>query len=197
LEESVADRLRRPVPIDFVIYRSYTNGHEGLLSGEVDFMRMGPASYVLLEKKRAGISLIAAQENLIQGGIFTAAGSGIENLSQLKGKPFAFGDVESTLGTHMARLALLRAGIHAGDLSTNSDHFPSHDKVVKAGCCERRDCHPPTPKGKSGGCYTVLQILLKLSPSPPNPSSKMACNIGASFPLYPLTIKLDAIRPAT
>lgn len=132
LEESVADRLRRPVPIDFVVYRSYTNGHEGLLSGEVDFMRMGPASYVLLKEKRAGISLIAAQENLIQGGIFTAVDSGIENLSQLKGKPFAFGDAESTLGTHMAKLALLRAGIRAGDLSTNSHHFPSHDKVVKA-----------------------------------------------------------------
>ena len=132
LEESVADRLHRPVRIDFVIYRSYTNGHDGLLSAEVDFMRMGPASYVLLKDKRTGISLIAAQENLIQGGIFTTVNSGIKNLSQLKGKSFAFGDVESTLGTHMARLALLRAGIHAGDLSTNSDHFPSHDKVVKA-----------------------------------------------------------------
>ena len=132
LEESVADRLRRPVRIDFVIYRSYTNGHEGLLSGEVDFMRMGPSSYVLLKEKRAGISLIAAQENLIQGGIFTAVNSGIENLSQLKGKRFAFGDAESTLGTHMARLALLRAGIHAVDLSTNSHHFQSHKSVVEA-----------------------------------------------------------------
>ena len=132
LEESVASRLRRPVRIDFVIYRSYTNGHEGLLSEEVDFMRMGPASYVLLKKKRAGISLIAAQENFIQGGIFTAVDSGIENLSQLKGKPFAFGDAESTFGTHMAKLALLRAGIRADDLSTNSRHFQSHDEVVKA-----------------------------------------------------------------
>ena len=132
LEESVADRMRRRVRIDLVIYRSYTNGHEGLLSGEVHFMRMGPASYVWLKKKRAEISLIAAQENLIQGGIFTRADSGIENLSELRGKAFAFGDAESTFGTHMAKLALLRAGIHAGDLSTNSHHFPSHKSVVEA-----------------------------------------------------------------
>jgi ABC-type phosphate/phosphonate transport system substrate-binding protein len=131
-EESVADRLRRPLRIDYVIYRSYTNGHEGLVSGEVDFMRMGPASYVLLKGKRTGISLIAAQENLLQGGIFTAVNSGIENLSQLKGKPFAFGDAESTFGTHLAKLALLRAGIHAADLSTNSHHFSSHKSVVEA-----------------------------------------------------------------
>jgi ABC-type phosphate/phosphonate transport system substrate-binding protein len=131
LEKSVADRLRRPVRIDCVIYRSYTNGHEGLLSGAVHFMRVGPASYVLMKERRPGISLLAAQEGPIEGAIFTRADSGIENLSQLKGKSFAFGDVESTFGTHMAKGALLRAGIRAGDVP-NSHHFPSHDEVVKA-----------------------------------------------------------------
>ena len=132
LEKSVAARLRRTVRIDCVVYRSYSKGHEGLLSGEVDFMRVGPASYVLMKVSQAGISLLAAQEDPIEAAIFTRADSGIQNLNQLKGKPFAFGDAESTFGTYLAKLALLRAGIRAGDLSNTSHHFPSHDEVVRA-----------------------------------------------------------------
>ena len=132
LEKSMAARLRRTVHIDCVIYRSYSKGHEGLLSGEVDFMRMGPASYVLMKASQAGTSLLAAQENLIECAIFTRADSGIQSLNQLKGKPFAFGDVESTFGTYLAKSAFFRAGIRAGDLSNTSHHFPSHGKVVEA-----------------------------------------------------------------
>jgi len=132
LEESTAHLLRRPVRIDCIIYRSYTNGHDGLLAGEVDFMRVGPASYVLMKARHPGISLLVAEANLIHCEIFTRADSGIEDLSQLKGKPFAFGDPESTFGTYLAKVALLRAGIRAGDLSTNSHHFPSHDEVGEA-----------------------------------------------------------------
>jgi len=132
LEESIARRLRRPVRINCVIYRSYTNGHEGLLSGAVDFMRVGPASYLSMKEKRPGISLLVAEENVIDCEIFTRADSGIETLNQLKGKRFAFGDPESTFGTHLAKLALLRAGIRAVDLSANSHHFASHDEVGKA-----------------------------------------------------------------
>jgi serine/threonine protein kinase len=132
LEEAAAHRLRRPVRIDGIIYRSYTNGHEGLLSGEVDFMRVGPASYVLMKKKLPGISLLAADVDPIQCGIFIRADSGITNLSQLRGKAFAFGDPESTFGTFLAKVALFRAGLRASDLSPGSRHFRSHDEVATA-----------------------------------------------------------------
>jgi len=132
LQESVAAQLRRPVPIDCVIYRSYTAGHEGLLTGEVDFMRVGPSSYVLMKKKQPGVSLLAAQNNLIQCEIFTRTNSGVESLSDLKGKDFAFGDPESTFGTHLAQVALGRAGLRASHLGLNSKHFRSHDEVFKA-----------------------------------------------------------------
>ena len=98
----------------------------------MDFMRVGPASYLLMKQKRPGISLLVAEENVIHCEIFTRADSGIETLNQLRGKRFAFGDPESTFGTYLAKVALLRAGIRAVDLSTNSNHFPSHDEVGKA-----------------------------------------------------------------
>jgi serine/threonine protein kinase len=132
LEKGAAEHLRRPVRIDCIIYRSYTDGHQGLLSGEVHFMRMGPASYVLMKQKSPGISLLVAEENLIECEIFTRADSPVQTLTDIKGKKFAFGDPESTYGTHLAKLVLLRAGIRAGDLGTNSRHFPSHDAVPNA-----------------------------------------------------------------
>jgi ABC-type phosphate/phosphonate transport system substrate-binding protein/predicted Ser/Thr protein kinase len=132
LEESVAAQLRRPVRIDCVIYSSYTAGHEGLRAGEVDFMRVGPSSYVLMKKRQPGISLLVAQDNLIQCEIFTRTNSGIENLSDLKGRDFAFGERESTFGTYLAQVVLWRAGIRANDLGTNSRHHSSHDEVFKA-----------------------------------------------------------------
>ena len=131
LEKKVAERLRRPVRIDFVIYRSYTNGQEGLLSGDVDFMRVGPASYVLMKYKQPGISLLAAKEGRTEGAIFTLADSGITQLSDLKGKSFAFGDEDSTTGTYLAKAALSRAGIHASDLVPYW-HFDTRDEVLKA-----------------------------------------------------------------
>jgi ABC-type phosphate/phosphonate transport system substrate-binding protein len=131
MEESTARRLRRPVRIDCIIYRSYANGHQGLLAGEVDFMRVGPASYVLMKERRPAISLLVAEENLIECKIFTQSGSSINGLTELRGKRFAFGDPESTFGTYLAKVVLLRAGLRATDLSTSSGHFPSHDKVVE------------------------------------------------------------------
>ncbi len=129
LEESVAAQLHRPVRIDCIIYRSYTNGHAGLLSGEADFMRVGPSSYVDLKDQQSGISLLAAQSNLIDCKIFTRIGSGIESLRDLKGKDFAFGDRESTFGNYLVKVVLWDAGIRNGDLGPRSRHFRSHDEV--------------------------------------------------------------------
>lgn len=151
LETFMADRLGRPAGIDFIIYRSYTLGHAGLLSGEVDFMRVGPASYVLMKERRPGISLLVAQNNVIRCEIFTKADSGIETVSELKGKAFAFGDPESTFGTYMAKVALLRAGIRADDLSADSRHFRSHDEVVEA--------------VKSGRCAAGSANIVVIDPS--------------------------------
>jgi len=132
LEKILGKELGQPVKINYRIYRSYTNGHEGLLSGEVDFMRVGPASYVSMKERNPEISLLVAQLNLVRCVIFTRTNSPINSLRELKGKAFAFGDAESTFGTHMAKAALLSVGIHADDLGTNSRHFRSHDEVFKA-----------------------------------------------------------------
>ncbi len=41
--------------IDFRIYRSYSNGLAAFAKGEIDFMRMGPSSYVLTKERSSGV----------------------------------------------------------------------------------------------------------------------------------------------
>jgi len=132
LEESVARQMRRPVRVDCRVYRSYSDGHAGLLSRDADFMRVGPSSYVLMKEAEPGITLLAAQDNLIKCEIFTRTDSGINSLGELKGADFAFGDPESTFGTHLAKVVLRQAGLRASDLGTNSGHFSSHTEVLQA-----------------------------------------------------------------
>lgn len=133
MEESMAGLLRRPVPIDCIIYPSYDKGHDGFLLGKVDFMRVGSASYVLMKGTQPGISLLVAQEEPSECVIFTRADSGI-NLSQLRGKSFAFGDAKSTSGSYLPKAYFLGLAdpIRASDLSPKSREFPSLDLVVEA-----------------------------------------------------------------
>jgi len=129
LEQAVAAQLTRPVNLDCIIYRSYTYGHDGLLSGAADFMRVGPSSYVELKDQQPGISLLAAQDNLIDCKIFTSISSKIERLEDLVGKDFAFGDRESTFGNYLVKAFFLEKGIRRSDFGPNSRHFRSHDEV--------------------------------------------------------------------
>ncbi len=118
--------------IDFRIYRSYTNGLAAFETGEIDFMRMGPSSYVLTKERSSGITLLASQNELITGAIFALKHSDIHLLADLRDKPFAFGDRESTLGNYLVKLKLLTNGLHANDLSTDSRHLRGHEEVTEA-----------------------------------------------------------------
>jgi serine/threonine protein kinase/ABC-type phosphate/phosphonate transport system substrate-binding protein len=130
IEAFMTSRLGRPVLIDCRIYNSYDGGQKGLSEG-VDFMRVGPSSYLSMKDSVSGISLLVVEEDLIRCVIFARADSGITSLSQLKGRSFAFGDPNSTFGNKLAKVALLEALIHLGDLK-KWYHFRSHDEVVEA-----------------------------------------------------------------
>ncbi len=118
--------------IDFRIYRSYTDGLAAFAKGGIDFMRMGPSSYVLTKERSAGITLLASQNELITGAIFALKDSRIKEFANLRGRPFAFGDRESTLGNYLVKLKLLTNGLHANDLSTDSRHLRGHEEVTAA-----------------------------------------------------------------
>jgi len=102
LQTAMAQQLNRPVDIQLTIFRSYDDGIDALSKGTVDFVHFGPASYIVAKARNPGIELLAMEsENgakRFQGVVIVAKDSPIQNLQDLKGKTFAFGDPNSTIG---------------------------------------------------------------------------------------------------
>ena len=142
LQENTETRLERPVDIFIKIFRTYDEGIDALVKGEVDLVRFGPASYILAKAKNPNISLVAMEakkgKKRFQGMIFVPKRSPIRQLQDVKGKRFAFGDHNSTIGRYLAQVELIKAGIYEKDLAA-CKYLGRHDKVVKAvllGDCE-------------------------------------------------------------
>jgi phosphonate transport system substrate-binding protein len=135
LQESTEAKLKQPVDIFIKIFRSYDEGIDALVEGQVDLVRFGPASYILAKAKNPNISLVAMEskkgKKRFQGMIFVLKNSPIESLNDVKGKRFAFGDHNSTIGRYLAQAELVKAGIYERDLKSR-EYLGRHDKVVKS-----------------------------------------------------------------
>ena len=135
LETSMQDQLGRSVELSIRIFKSYAGAMDALVGGRVDFVRFGPASYVLVKQKNPQVRLLAMETRnggkTFPGYIVTRKGSKIRTLSELRGKSFAFGDQRSTIGRFLAQEALLDAGISAKALS-KFDYLGRHDRVYRA-----------------------------------------------------------------
>ncbi len=135
LQEDMSSRMQRRIDVALRIYKSYTEALDALVEGEVDFVRFGPASYVLAKDRNPDVSLLAMEhkdgETQFKGMIVVPTESPAKTLADLRGKSFAFGDKNSTIGRYLAQEQLLSAGITATDLSHHA-FLGRHDKVFKA-----------------------------------------------------------------
>jgi phosphonate transport system substrate-binding protein len=127
--------LQRPVEVELQIYKTYDQGLEALVQGKVDFVRYGPASYVLAKQRNPKLRLLAMEQKeghkRFKGVIVVSAGSAVRSLADLKGKSFAFGDENSTIGRYLAQAELIKAGVHSKDLEC-FEYLGRHDTVAKA-----------------------------------------------------------------
>lgn len=135
LEHDLSRQLGETVSIHTQVARSYDQGVENLTEGRVDFSRLGPASYITAKRYEAGISILAMEQQggqkVFNGVICVAADSPIQSVSDLKGKRFAFGDVNSTIGRYLAQLYLVKHGVRASDLAAY-EYLGRHDTVGSA-----------------------------------------------------------------
>ena len=135
LTSDLAESLKRDVDIQLRIFRTYQEGLDALVDGQVDFVRFGPASYILALERNKDLRLIAMEEKngetRFHGLIIARKDSGLTSLAQLAGKSFAFGDENSTIGRFLAQERLLDAGIDASRLSRHA-YLGRHDMVVRA-----------------------------------------------------------------
>lgn len=124
-------RLQRKVELK--ISPSYAAHIDAIGQNHVDFAYMGPAAYVRLTRKYQQPELLARQfikgRPVFSGKIIARVESGFSQLSQLKGKRFAFGDPASTMSHLVPRYMLMKAGVDVSALSVHK-FLGSHDNVA-------------------------------------------------------------------
>ena len=135
LAEQMSMELGETVTIKMKIAKEYQTGIDQLASGEVDFARFGPASYVHVMARNSGVQLVTMESKngakRFKGVIVVHADSDIQSLDQLSGRSFAFGDELSTIGRYLAQAHLLEAGISSAALQDFA-YLGRHDLVGEA-----------------------------------------------------------------
>jgi phosphonate transport system substrate-binding protein len=135
VETAIETTVKGDVEIKLQIYNSYDAAQKALVYGEVDFVRFGPASYIIAKQQNEGIRLLAIEENdgshLFNGVIFCRTESSIQKLEDLAGRAFAFGDDTSTIGRYLSQAELVKHGVFAKDLS-DFKYLGRHDTVATA-----------------------------------------------------------------
>ncbi len=135
LEQQLTEKLNEPTTIRLQVAKSYEQGIDDLTTGKVDFARMGPASYVRSKALNSDVQLLAMESKnkskTFFGIICINENSSIKDISQLKGKSFAFGNEQSTIGRYLSQRLLTKQNIYASDLS-HYDYLGRHDSVASA-----------------------------------------------------------------
>lgn len=128
----MSNALDTKVSIKLSIAKSYEQGILALSKGEIDFARLGPASFIKALEQNPNISLLVMEtkkgQKRFKGVICVQKDSPINNIPELKGKRFAFGNKHSTIGRYLSQKYLLNHGIKAHDLAAH-DYLGRHDKV--------------------------------------------------------------------
>jgi len=132
LEKQLSAELKTPVSIKLSISKTYEEGIGALANGLVDFSRFGPASYIMAHDINPDILLLAMEikngKKIFEGNICVHSDSPIKTVADLKGKRFAFGNEESTIGRYLSQQYLAKHSIKASDLDTYN-YLSRHDKV--------------------------------------------------------------------
>ena len=135
LETKMSEIINKPVTIKMEVASSYEEGIAEIVNGEVDFSRLGPASYVTAKKDNPDLSILGIEtqqgEKIFYGVIAVHNDSSIQNVTELKGKTFAFGDELSTIGRFLSQEYLWENGINSSNLS-RFDYLERHDRVGTA-----------------------------------------------------------------
>jgi phosphonate transport system substrate-binding protein len=132
LEADLVMRNGHQVVLKTNVYGNYDDGLDAIVNGEVDIMRLGPASFILAQKRSNGVSLIAMEtykdSKTFHGIICIHEDSDIDSLEDLSGRSFAFGDENSTIGRYLSQQLLMEHGIFASQLASY-EYLGKHDKV--------------------------------------------------------------------
>jgi len=119
-------------PVKLVIPTNYNATVEALGNGSLDFAYLGGLTYIKAHALYGVVPLVQRSSDLQFHSYFiTSTNSGIRSLSDLKGKTFAFGDINSTSGHVMPYLEMRQAGVNP-DTDLKYRYTGSHPATAKA-----------------------------------------------------------------
>jgi len=119
-------------PVNLVIPTSYNATVEGLGNGSLDFAYLGGLTYIKAHKQYGVVPLVQRTSDKEFHSLFiTSANSSIHSLTDLKGKQFAFGDINSTSGHLIPYIEMRQAGVDV-DSEVKFRYTGSHPATAKA-----------------------------------------------------------------
>jgi phosphonate transport system substrate-binding protein len=133
----LADYLDRQLGqrVQVRVGRDYDQHIETIGRNAIDIAYVGPASYVKMVALHGVKPLLARVEingrPSVGAYIVTRGDSPVHKLADLRGKRFAFGDINSTMGTIVAQHVLRRAGVGLESLG-GYQYLGSHRNVALA-----------------------------------------------------------------
>lgn len=182
--------------IEIIVTTDYSSMIEAMRFGRIDVAYFGPFSYVLAKSKATEIEPFAVG---VEKGkpnyhsiLIATAGGPVNELKDVKGHPFAFGDQAST-SSHLApRTHLAKNGL-IGNADYKVVHLGQHDAVARAVAAGQ------VPAGAlSEQIYRSLVETKKL-----DPTKVKQIGLSDAIPNYPMTLQgylkpelKDAIRKA-
>ena len=120
------------VPVNLIIPTSYNATVEGLGNDSLDFAYLGALTYVKAHQSYGVIPLVQREADKHFHSVFvTQSGASFKKLSDLKGKRFAFGDINSTSGHLIPYQELRKAGVDV-DHHLQFRYTGSHAATLKA-----------------------------------------------------------------
>lgn len=169
VHKPLLDYLSRVLGVELVFHvaADYAELGERLEARTIDAGMFSPNAYVQAKKRYPGLQYLASIQKLnvlgqvqdhYRGYIVVLASSSLFRLEDLRGKRFAFTDMQSTSGYLYPRLLLQRHGLDPDSMFSRTFMLKKHDKVlmavlkgsVDAGACfddafrEMNEKHPGT-----------------------------------------------------
>ncbi len=131
LQEYLEKALGQPVKI--IIPTNYNATVEGLGNGSMDFAYLGGLTFVKAQALYGVLPVVQRQIDREFHSLFiTHSGTGIKSIEDLRGKSFAFGDINSTSGHLMPFLAMEKAGLDPDKDLSGYRYTGSHTATAQA-----------------------------------------------------------------
>ena len=122
--------------VSLTIPQSYAAVVEALVQGQVDVAHLGGFTFVQASKRAGAVPLVQRDRDREFHSKFITARDDVTSLADLKGKRFAFGDVNSTSGHLMPAYFMRKGGVDPGVVD-QAIYTGGHDATALA-VAERR-----------------------------------------------------------